>query len=118
MNFDPKLIVFLESLSWLVSRSGSKSRDAWSFCMTLAALSKRSQSLHDTLLLVPGNELASMATITVHEKMACTIAWEERSQSSEIRGRELALVVYMALVSTWLRLKLVVFVLLVMSEIK
>jgi hypothetical protein len=70
--------------------------------MAPATLPKRSQSLHDTLLLVPGDELASAARMSVHEKMAHTTAREERSQSSEIRGRELALVVYMALVSTLL----------------
>jgi hypothetical protein len=100
MNFDPELIIFLESLSWLVSRSGSKPRDAWSFCMAPAALPKRSQSLHDTLLLAQSDELASAASISVHETMARTIAREERSQSPEIRERELAFAVYIVLVST------------------
>jgi hypothetical protein len=68
--------------------------------MAPAALPKRSQSLHDTLLLAQSDELASAARISVHKKMARTIAREERNQSSGIRGRELAFEVYIALVST------------------
>jgi hypothetical protein len=63
--------------------------------MAPAALPKRSQSLHDTLLLAQSDELASAARMSVHEKMARTIAREERGQVSEIRGRELAFVVHM-----------------------
>jgi hypothetical protein len=44
--------------------------------------------------------LASAARTSVHEKMARTIAREERGQVSEIRERELAFAVYIALVST------------------
>jgi hypothetical protein len=65
-----------------------------------AALPKRSQSLHDPLLLAQSDELTSASRISVHEKMTHTIVREERSQSSEIRGRELAFAVYVALVST------------------
>jgi hypothetical protein len=69
--------------------------------MTLAALPKRSQSLHDTLLHAQSDGLTSASRISVHEKMALTIALEaEKSQSSEIRGRELAFAVYTALLST------------------
>jgi hypothetical protein len=63
--------------------------------MAPAALPKRSQSLHDTLLFAQSDELALAARTSVHEKMARAIAREERSQSSEIRGRELAFAVYM-----------------------
>jgi hypothetical protein len=54
-----------------------------------------SESSHDTLLLAQSDELTSASRISVHEKMAATIAREERAQSSEILWRELAFAVYM-----------------------